>query len=275
MVDLAKTLSNMGGKVGSILTKNSTQILVGLGIGGFGMSLVSAIKATKKATAAVEEARESRMVNHFNEESGHWETSVVQDLTTKEKLQIELPYYIPTILTAGASTAAIICGVRGALIGKEALAAAYAATMKEYADYKKSVAESLDDEKKLKAIQDKADKKTIQRAEEAGVLQNITVLPGDVKCYERLTGRVFSSNKEKLIKITNELNRRMRTENYISMNDLYDELELSNTAIGYEMGWNIDHGYIEPRFSAQLDSDGKPCLVLDFETPPTSDYAKW
>ena len=129
--------------------------------------------------------------------------------------------------------------------------------------------------KQKKAIEQKADKKTIQRAEESGVLQNLNVLPGDVKCYERFTGRVFSSNKDKLIKITNELNRRMRSENYISLNDFYDELDLTNTGLGYELGWNIDRGYIEPKFSAQLDSDGKPCLVLDFEIPPQSDYTNW
>ena len=274
MVDLAKMLSNVGGKFGYMLTKNSTQILVGLGIGGFGVSIVTAIKATKKAIVAVEEAREERKTNHFNEETGHWETSVVTDLTTSEKLKIEFPYYVPTIITAGASAACIVAGVRGALIGKEAMAAAYAGLLREYTDYKKSVAESVD-EKQKKAIEQKADKKTIQRAEEDGVLQNLNVLPGDVKCYERFTGRVFSSNKDKLIKITNELNRRMRSENYISLNDFYDELDLSNTGLGYELGWNIDRGYIEPKFSAQLDSDGKPCLVLDFEIPPQGDYTNW
>ena len=274
MVDLAKMLSNVGGKFGYMLRKNSTQILVGLSIGGFGASIVTAIKATKKATVAVEEAREERKTNHFNEESGHWETGVVNDLTTSEKLKIELPYYAPTIITAGASAACIVAGVRGALIGKEAMAAAYAGLLREYTDYKKSVAESVD-EKQKKTIEQKADKRTIQRAEESGVLQNLSVLPGDVKCYERFTGRVFSSNKDKLIKITNELNRRMRSENYISLNDFYDELDLTNTGLGYELGWNIDRGYIEPKFSAQLDSDGKPCLVLDFEIPPQSDYTNW
>ena len=43
MVDLAKMLSNVGGKFGYMLTKNSTQILVGLGIGGVGESIVTAI----------------------------------------------------------------------------------------------------------------------------------------------------------------------------------------------------------------------------------------
>ena len=161
MVDLAKMLSNVGGKFGYMLTKNSTQILVGLGIGGFGVCIVNGIKATKKATVAVEEAREERKTNHFNEESGHWETGVVNDLTTSEKLKIELPYYVPTIVTAGASAACIVAGVRGALIGKEAMAAAHAGVLREYTDDKKSVAESVD-EKQNKAIGQKGDKKTIQ-----------------------------------------------------------------------------------------------------------------
>lgn len=272
MFDLSKLLAKAGGKIGTVLTKNNTQILIGLGIGGFGVSVVSAIKATKKAQVKLEEAAEEQKTNRFNDETGHWET--VSNLSRSDMIKIVAPCYIPTIVTWLGSATAIILGTRCALISKASLATAYTALSHEYLDYKRSVAETVTEDKK-KQIEKRADQKTIERIESVGDLDSISAAPGDVIVYERLTGRTFSSNKDKLIKITNELNRRMRNENYISLNDLYDELGLSCTAIGYEMGWNIDKGYIDPVFGAQLDSKGRPCMTLGFEIPPQANYQNW
>lgn len=274
MFDLSKCLCKAGGRIGAVLTQKNTELLVGLGIGGFTASIVTAIRATKRAQIKLDSAREDRVTNHFNEETGHWETSVVNDLTKFEEFKITAPCYIPTTILAAASATVIVVGTRNALAGKAAIATAFSALSEEYRDYRRSVEETVTTEKK-KQIDDKVNKKIIERAESAGAIDNVITAPGDVIVYERLTGRTFSSNQDKLIKITNELNRRMRTENYISLNDFYDEIGLTTTAIGYEMGWNIDHGYIDPRFGATLDSKGRPCMTLDFDIPPQADYQNW
>ena len=77
---------------------------------------------------------------------------------------------------------------------------------------------------------------------------------------------------EKLKKIENYLNRRMRSEDYISLNEFYYEVGLDGVGAGYDLGWNIERGYIELEFSSQLASDGTPCLVVGFNTPPKYDY---
>jgi len=274
MFDLSKFLCKAGGRIGAVLTQKNTELLVGLGIGGFTASIVTAIRATKRAQIKIESAREERVTNHFNEETGHWETSVVNDLTKLEEFKIAAPCYIPTTILAAASATVIVVGTRNALAGKAAIATAFSALSEEYRDYRRSVEETVTAEKK-KQIDDKVNKKIIERAESVGAIDSVITTPGDVVVYERLTGRTFSSNQDKLIKITNELNRRMRTENYISLNDFYDEVGLSQTAIGYEMGWNIDRGYIDPRFGATLDSKGRPCMTLDFDIPPQADYQNW
>ena len=57
-------------------------------------------------------------------------------------------------------------------------------------------------------------------------------------------------------------------EDYISLNEFYYELGLDSVSIGDELGWNISSGTIELDFSAQLDTDGVPCIVIDYMVAP-------
>ena len=64
----------------------------------------------------------------------------------------------------------------------------------------------------------------------------------------------------------------MLVENYISLNEFYDEIGLKYTKIGDDLGWNIDKGLIDVDFSAQLNGNGDPCLVLDYQIIPNYNY---
>ena len=64
----------------------------------------------------------------------------------------------------------------------------------------------------------------------------------------------------------------MRDEMYISLNEFYYEIGLNPISIGDDLGWNIDHGYIELSFSSQLTDDGNPCLVIDYQVTPRYEY---
>ena len=55
---------------------------------------------------------------------------------------------------------------------------------------------------------------------------------------------------------------------YVSLNDFYDELGLDYTQVGRDLGWSVNDGLINIGFSSQLADDGRPCLVVDFSTPP-------
>lgn len=56
------------------------------------------------------------------------------------------------------------------------------------------------------------------------------------------------------------------------LNDFYYELGLDGTKMGDMLGWNIDEGYIDLAFSSQLDANGTPCLVIDYQVAPVYDY---
>ena len=60
---------------------------------------------------------------------------------------------------------------------------------------------------------------------------------------------------------------------YISLNEFYYEIGLPSIKIGEDIGWNIDReGYIDLRFSSQLNDNDKPVFVIDYGCGPRYDY---
>jgi len=47
---------------------------------------------------------------------------------------------------------------------------------------------------------------------------------------------------------------------------------LRATAIGDDLGWNIDDGLIDLEFSSQLAEDETPCLVIGYRVAPRYDF---
>ena len=64
----------------------------------------------------------------------------------------------------------------------------------------------------------------------------------------------------------------MLNDMYVSLNELYYELGLEGTKLGEQMGWNVDRGLIDLKFSATFSADDRPCIVLDYRVPPMYDY---
>ena len=57
-------------------------------------------------------------------------------------------------------------------------------------------------------------------------------------------------------------------DDYISLNEFYYALDLDGVSIGDDLGWNVARGLIELDFSAQLDTDNVPCIVIDYVVAP-------
>lgn len=57
----------------------------------------------------------------------------------------------------------------------------------------------------------------------------------------------------------------MMNDMYISLNDFYYEIGLDPIKIGSDIGWNIDDGYIDLRFSSQLAQMGHRVLLQIME----------
>ena len=52
-----------------------------------------------------------------------------------------------------------------------------------------------------------------------------------------------------------------------TLNELYYELGLATIELGNRCGWDVDKP-IDVHFTAKIASDGRPCIVMEFEVIP-------
>ena len=244
------SLENIVKDLPTTISKHSPEILTGLGIAGMIFTVVAAVKATPKAMRKIDEV----------------EISENKRLTKAEIVKETWKYYIPVVISGACSIACIVGANSIHLNRNAALIAAYAISTRDLELYKKKAVDILGD-KKAPLINDEVAK---AKMEENPVDRNTVIITGkgDSLCYDPLSGRYFESDIEKLRKAVNDLNRRMRDEIQITLNEFYYEIGLDSIKIGDSLGWDIDKGYIELEFSSQLDKDGVPCLVIGHYNPP-------
>lgn len=245
------------------LSKHSPAILTGLGIAGMITTTILAVKATPKALDLIAEAEDEKSSNGNGE-----------DLTTMETFKAAWKPYIPAAITCISS---VVCLIGASSVNSKrnaALATAYNLSATALAEYKEKVLETVG-EKKEQIIRNKVAEERISKEP---VNQSAIIVSGNgtTRCFDTITKRRFISDIETIKRIVNELNRRMvNGEDYISLNEFYYELGLDGTKIGDELGWNVVRGLIELDFSAQLDTDGVPCIVIDYTVAPKRGFDSW
>ena len=236
------------------LVKHGPEILTGLGITGMITTTVMAVKATPKALEIIKELEDKNNTS----------------LKPVEKVKVTWKCYIPSAITGTLSITCLIGASSASSKRNAVLATAYKLSESALKEYQDKVVETIG-EKKEQAIRDSIAKDVIDRNP---VKNNEVIITdnGDTLCYDAISGRYFKSNIDKINKIVNELNRVMLGDMYVSLNDFYYELGLKGTDLGDQLGWNINRGFIDLRFSTQLSEDDTPCLVIDYAVPPRYDY---
>lgn len=249
-VDINKLLKT----VQRSLSKHSPEILTGLGIVGTLSSTVLAVSATPKALKKIEKKKE---------ELG------VRELSKIDVVKAVYKSYIPAVASATISVGCLIGANSVNEKRNAALAAAYTLSEAARKEYREKVLETIG-EKKEQDIRDKIAK---DHVEEIPNKQNIIITgPGNQVCIETFTGKIFESTIDKLKRIETELNKRLMTEMYVSLNDFYYEVGLPMTTAGSEMGWNMNNGWIEMEFSSQILDDQRACVVVSYTVEPRYKY---
>ena len=243
------------GKFRKALAKRSPAILTGIGLGGIILTAIFAGSDTLKAKKLLDKRKEELKV---------------EKLPKKEIVKTAWKCYIPTAISAFASGACILGASKINHKRNAALAAAYSLSETALMDYKSKVLETVG-EKKEQIIEESVAKEKLSRIP----LDRNEIYftnKGDTLFLDALSGRYFKHDIQQLHKIENELNKRLRDEMYISLNEFYYEVGLPTIRLGDDIGWNIDKGYIDFQLCAQLTEDEQPCVVLDYLVGPRWDY---
>ena len=248
-------INRFGRSMSRSLKKHSPEILTGLGLAGMVITVVLAVKATPEAEKEIEKVKKE-------EEK--------ETLTKTEAVKAVWKCYVPAAASGLVSAACIIGASSIHMKRNAALATAYGMTQTAFKEYKEKVIETVG-EKKEQSIRDEVDKERIKK--NPPKKEDIIITDkGDTLCYDPALERYFKSSADAIRKAEQYINRRLRDELYVSLGDFYDELGLKHGSIYEDIGWNVDWGWVDIRFSSQLTPDGTPCLVINYDIEPRSGY---
>ena len=188
-------------------------------------------------------------------------------IPVRRKVILVAPYFLPPIITGGATIASIIMANRVSAQKAAALAAAYGLAERNLSEYKEKVAEKLTGPKKI-AIDDELAQ---DRINQSGNQQNLVIIEGEVLCYDEATNRYFRGTMESIKRAVNATNAEILNHDYADATFFYHELGLEKTVWSEEVGWNHDH-LLELKFTTAEAPDGRPCISIDFATFPRQDF---
>lgn len=247
------TLLDIAKQAEKYAINNSPTILTGIGAAGTVVTAFLTAKATVKALRTLDREMPAD----------------VQTLASKAK--IVWPEYIPAVAMGAITVTAIIGANRIGARRAAAVAAAYSLTEKAFTEYRDKVAENIGKKKHQKIYDDIAQK----HVDDTPVSTREVIITGngDVLCFDSLTGRYFMSNMEAVRKAENEITKQVLDEGYASLTEFYDKIGLSATAYSEEVGWNYDN-LIQVQFSTTMSDDGRPCISIQYNTPPARNYYK-
>ena len=234
--------------------RNMPHILTSMAVAGAITTPILAVRATPKALMLLQDEEEY----------------IGRPLTRVEVLKTTWTCYIPAA-SVGLTSIACIIGANSVNTKRNAaLAGLYSLTETAFKEYQAKVVETIGQNKELKVRDEVAKERlTANPTSTNGV---IITGHGDVLCYDSLTDRYFKSDIEKIRQSVNELNRRLISEMWLSLNEFFYELGLKETGIGDDLGFHVDHGLIEISYSSQLADNGQPCLVLTYKVYPRYNY---
>ena len=249
--------------IGGVLAKNSPTILTWLSVSGLVGTLILGVKATPKALLLIDDRREELAEEDESFIYGDREKCPTPKM---EIIKATWKCYIPAA-AMGAVTIGCIIGANSINLRRNAaLAGLYSISEKAIKEYQSKVVEHIGKNKE-REIRDEVVKDKLKKNP---VKSNEVILTGrgDELCYDAMSGRYFKSDMETITNALNKVSRRLMSDMFISLNEVYSELDIEGTKLGDLVGWHVDNGLIEPDFRTQLAEDGRPCLVLDFEVEP-------
>ncbi len=267
----------------SIMNENKPQLLTGVGrallIGAVPLTVAATIQASKKVKEKKEEVAEEIRINSENPDILVDVESV--ELSAMDVAKVVWPYYVPVGVAVIAGTVFEILSTKEGL--KRTAAAIVACQLSETARQKyQSATKEVVGEKKSEEIREKVIRdKMNQVLDEDGHIVNIyDTKDGSTLCYDYECGRYFYSDidyiRSQINQLNQEKNEKARRNGvngkgksgvYTTLNEVYQEIGLPNTAVGDSLMWEYEKGLVElnPR---SMIVDGRPCWVLAFKYSP-------
>lgn len=241
-------------KAGSKIATNSPRILTFLACTGVISTVIFAARATPNAQLIVDGLKDQ-----YKD----------KPIPKAELVKAVAPVYIPTGLMACITIGCMIGANQISAKRNAVLASLYSTSELALREYQERVMAKIG-EKKEKEIQDEIAAEHITKNP---IRDREVILTGKGQslCYDTLSGRYFLSDYDSVLRVESEINRRIINDMWVVLNDVYYELGLKPIDLGEYVGWNVDN-LLHFTKSSCIADDGRPCLVLGYESRPLNVY---
>lgn len=272
-----KVMKFVGDTFGTIVTfadEHQREIMLGSAIAGTVLTAVTAWRAGIKADKILAEQKAKLEEKSYNYEEDRCYTDEEQAEIKKEITIETVKKMAPVVaLPALSATGTIISVIGGYKVASKQIAVLsglYTMSEKAFADYKNKAKEIIGP-KKEQEIRDEVNADKI--ASNPPVNNYIAQTGhGNVLCYDDYSGRYFYCDPEYIRKVVNDVNEQLHGDIYVSLNEFYERLGLSNIKLGEDIGFCEEDGNVSVSFSSTLatigDRDNIPCLVLNYDVSP-------
>jgi len=262
-------LEDVRQKAGEFAKENATLMLTAGGVVGTVATAVLTGRAGFKAAQIIEAEKAKRFVDVAVEKTDPTTDEVQAEITfsTKDKVMVVWPQFVPPVITGTATVAAIIMSHRMSSAKIAGLAAAYGLAERNFSEYKEKVAERITGPKK-KAIEDELAQDAVDRTPGG---DKVVVVEGEVLCLDKPSGRYFHSTMETIRQAVNTTNAEVFNHGFALLSFFYTELGLEETTWSEEVGFNAEN-LLELTFTTATAPGNRPCLVFDFVRLPKADY---
>ena len=255
------TLQDLAIKSGHYLSKNSPTILMGLSLAG----VMTTAWLTHKAALRADDALNREVLTND-------EIQLPKDFTIKHKLKVVWKYYIPPVLSCGATVAFIIAGNSVHNKRQAALITAVSLGETAFQEYREQITETLGKGKEQKA-RDELVQKNVKKAEDEGKFDGLVLKPDtqDQYVWDVYSSRALVSSVEKLNKAANDVARDCINHDYATLNQFYSAIGIEGIQPGDDVGWS-NSTPLEIDLSNAVVRDGKVLIAINFVNPPTANF---
>lgn len=253
-IAVVKKASGLLKKMGNFAQVKSPTIFAGIAIAGVGATMIMSVRAGMKASKIIAES-----------------TTIDPDTgeeirpTAKEVVQMTWTCYIPPFLMCATTMGAIVMSHNISSRRNAALAGLYSMSQDALKEYEEKVEKVLG-----KRNAEKVSEEIIEDKLASNPISQRNVIAtglGDTLCYDTWSGRYFKSDVHKIKHAVDEFNIKLAYGEACSINEFYELMDLDEIGGGYDVGWSTSKP-LEVRYVSKLASNGTPCFVIDYITPP-------
>jgi hypothetical protein len=261
-------ISNIAKHASKFTADNSPTILTVIGATGVLGTAYLTGKATFRVAEILAFEHEDRKTKH----KGYIPPELLADFTFKEKVNFVWKEYIPPATTATVTIAAIIMANRIGSRRVAAMTVAYSLSERAFTEYRDKVVQHMGDKKEQRVRDDIAQDRVDRHPPKPGSI--LVMAEGKVPCFDAYSARYFASTMEDLKKAQNDLNYKIINNDYASLSEFYDLLDLEHTLQSDNIGWNTEK-LLELEFSTCMTPEQKPALSISYRTEPIRGFQRF